>query len=110
MTATLTFDAGTVVRAPRFVEGTDTGTRKGIVLGDFGDNGKLVWFYTVGGPEAETRLVFKRELEFAGDIYGMSERMLLKIVKGLRNSDTGRTVGYAAQRLGSQLRTLRLGR
>lgn len=51
-TSQVVLAAGTVVRAPRYIDGKNTGLRKAVVLGLFNENdpkgGYRVYFYTLG--------------------------------------------------------------
>lgn len=103
MNATLT--AGSVVRAPRYVEGKRTGVRKGVVLGEFSQAGwYMVWFYAAGDAQAETRLVTAGEATVIGDMFDLPVSALDKIAKGARKGHHSASLGLSAARLRDKLR------
>ncbi|OKJ48114.1 hypothetical protein AMK27_38940 [Streptomyces sp. CB02009] len=109
-------EPGMVVRAPRFVEGKNTGVRRAIVLGLWNENapkgGYRVWFYTLGAPSFAPRtlgMAFAREFTVVGTVDDMSERTLIRLYKWLRNLDQFGKVRYRVQKAGLRRRALRLG-
>jgi hypothetical protein len=110
-TTTETLEPGTIVRAPRYQGGSPTGLRRGVLLGTFASNGDpksgyLVWFYTLGaahrdgqGNNGTVGLVFPREIAIIGTVDDMSDRMLMKIGKGLRDWPVGRPAFNAVYRV-----------
>ncbi|MET7563772.1 DUF6409 family protein [Streptomyces sp. NPDC005479] len=107
--------AGTVVRAPRYVNGKNTGLRKAVVLGLFNENdskgGYRVYFYTLGPASFEPRTVgfaFPDEATVIGAIEDMSERTVINVYQGLGEFPGSAAVRYRLQRWGLRLRQARL--
>lgn len=109
--------AGTVVRAPRYIDGKNTGLRKAVVLGLFNENdpkgGYRVYFYTLGPAGFDPRTVgfaFPGEVTAIGAIEDMSERTVIKLYKGLGEFPGSAAVQYRAGRWAYWLRKARLAR
>lgn len=107
--------AGTVVRAPRYVDGKNTGVRKAVVLGLFNEDnpkgGYRVYFYTLGPASFAPRtvgLAFPGEVTAVGEIEDMSERTVIKLYKGLEVFPDTAAVRYRAGRWAYTLRKARL--
>lgn len=119
--AATAYQVGDIVQAPYWQRGRITGHRRAIVIGLYADStgpeaGYRVWFYTVGAPRLEPdgpntlAGVFPREISKAGDIYGMSERLLSTVARTARTHDHTRALSLKAELCWRKLRAARLSK
>lgn len=109
MTATTTFQAGTIVKAPIMEGGKVVGHGRAVVLKLWNETdpsvGYIVRFY---GAKASTALVFGREMKAVGKLEDMSERLLKSLVGQLYGKADGNTVWMNASVLLTTKRRERL--
>ncbi|MEV7123968.1 DUF6409 family protein [Kitasatospora griseola] len=108
--------AGTVIRCQRVQRGQKLGKARAVVLGRFGEGERApyrVWFYPKGparpGDDATVSLSFPHEISVRGQLAGLSESQLGRIVKGSNGFSDAADVWRLASTLLLQKRAQRAG-